>query len=243
MGHAMPFFDTFAAADAPTQSGWWVMRRLNNYHLDRLAELGAKGRYLEIGPGVGPFARLCAERNIPYVAIEPNEKLGAMIRAMGHDVIPAMIPPIPLPEGSIAVLHASHVIEHCATYREALAFIAEAARVVEPGGLVSIAAPDFDHLGNEFYRTHYSHALPINVRRLSQLMEDNGLVVERADLLSGPFHGPLRWVTQSLARLAPVWLLRALSLGRLSAAQCYSAKMTFMRAVWLVGRRPDQMGG
>jgi SAM-dependent methyltransferase len=234
----MPFFDTFADAARPTPTGWRLMRQLNAHHLDRLTELGAKGRFAEIGPGVGPFALLCAERNLSYVAIEANERLGDAIRAMGHEVIAALIPPIPLPDASVAVLHASHVVEHCATYREALTFLAEAARVVEPGGLVSIAVPDFDHLGNEFYRTHYSHALPMNLRRLTQLMEDSGLHVEHAEFLSGPFVAPLRWFTQSVAWAAPVWLLRALSLGRLSAAQCYSAKMTFMRAVWVVGRRP-----
>jgi len=233
----MPYFDTFAD-QAPTRVGWSIMRKLNDYHMDRLESLGAKGgRFAEIGPGRGPFAKTCADRGVRYVAIEPNERMGDLIRAMGHEVVPGLVPPIPLPDACVAVIHASHVLEHSATYKEALEFIAEARRVTSPGGLVSIVVPDFDHLGNDFYRTHYSHAFPVNLRRLVQLMEDNGLVVEHAEFLSGPFRSPGRWLTQSAAWIAPVWLIRVLTMWRLSAAQCYSAKMTFMRSVWVVGRR------
>jgi SAM-dependent methyltransferase len=234
----MAFYDSYAAR-TPTRAGRSIMERLSRRHVERLDAMGGKGRRLaEIGPGQGDFARTCADRHVEYVAIEPNERIAEMVRSMGHEVVVALAPPIPLPDASVGVVHAAHVLEHSATYREALQLVAEARRVVAPGGLVSIVVPDFDHLGPEFYRYDYSHAFPVNLTRLVQLMEDSGLAVAHTEYLSGPFGAPARWFTQAAARRLPVWMLRCMTLGRLTPKQCVAVKTTFMRAVWVVGRRP-----
>ncbi len=235
----MAFFDTFAEVP-PTGAGWWLMRRLNRHHLELLTELepGIR-RVAEIGPGLGVFAEICRQAELRYAAVEPNPGMCSALRRQGHGMVAGLVPPMPFADRSVDLVHASHVIEHNPTFREAMEFVQECRRVVEPGGLVSLLAPDFDHLGNEFYKTHYSHSLPINMRRLTQLMIDNGLTIRHAEYLSGPFHGPLRWLTQALAWLSTARLIWLLTLGRLHIQQCYSAKMTFMRAVWVVAQRPS----
>lgn len=233
----MAFFDTFAEIP-PTGAGWWILRRLSRHHLAVLTEL-APGlrRVAEVGPGLGAFADACRAASLRYAAVEPNPRMCAQLKRGGHPVVAGLVPPMPLADASVDLVHASHVIEHNPTFREAMDFVRECRRVVGVGGLVSLAGPDFDHLGNEFYKTHYSHSLPVNLRRLTQLLADGGLEVRHAAYLSGPFSGPLRWLTQSLARLSSARLIWLLVLGRLHLQQCYSAKMTFMRAVWVVGQR------
>jgi SAM-dependent methyltransferase len=235
----LAFFDTFAATE-PTAAGWRLMRRLNRHHTAVLSRLCPDARVmLEIGPGVGPFAEACREAGLDYTAIEPNPKLADALEARGFKVERAVVPPLPAKDASVCIVHASHVIEHNPTFREALEFIAESKRALRRGGLLSLVGPDFDHLGNEFYQTHYSHSLPINLRRLVQLVSDSGLAIRHTDFLSGPFRAPLRLLTQTAAKYTPSGLIWLASLGRLSPAQAYSAKMTFMRSVWVVGERVD----
>lgn len=233
----MAFFDTFAEIP-PTRAGWSIMGRLNRHHLEVLTALAPRMRRVaEIGPGLGAFAESCRQSSLRYAAVEPNPKMAAALRRSGHEVIVGLVPPMPFADRTVDLVHASHVIEHNPTFREAMEFVRECRRVANVGGLVSVLAPDFDHLGNEFYKTHYSHSLPINMRRLTQLMADNALEIRHAAYLSGPLHGPGRWVTQTLAWIASARLIWFLTLGRLHLQQCYSAKMTFMRAVWVVGQR------
>ncbi len=233
----MAFFDSFAEIP-PTGAGRWLMRRLNRHHLAVLTELEPQiRRVAEIGPGLGTFAEVCRQASLSYAAVEPNPGMCAALRRRGHGMVAGLVPPLPFADRSMDLVHASHVIEHNPTFREALEFVQECRRVVDTGGLVSLLGPDFDHLGNEFYKYDYSHSLPVNMRRLTQLMIDNGLKIRHAAYLSGPFHGPLRWLTQTLAWMSTARLIWLLTLGRLHIRQCCAAKMTFMRAVWVVGQR------
>ncbi|MEM7351941.1 MAG: class I SAM-dependent methyltransferase [Acidobacteriota bacterium] len=233
----MAFFDSFAEIP-PTGAGWWILQRLNRHHLETLKGLSpGMSRVVEIGPGLGAFAGACKDASLRYTAVEPNARMGAVLKRAGHPVVSGFVPPMPFAERSVDVVHASHVIEHNPTFREAIEFVQECRRVVRVGGLVSLLGPDFDHLGNYFFKADYSHSLPVNRLRLTALMTDCGLRVRHAGYLSGPFHGPLRWLTQTLAKLSTPGLIWLLTLGRLHRQQCYSAKSTFMRAIWVVGER------
>ena len=235
----MPFYDTFAD-QAPTRPGRWILERLNEHHAGVLAGLRPEIRsVLEIGPGAGAFADACIGRGLRYSAVEPNARLAAAIRARGCDVSEDFAPPIHFPDGAFDCVHAAHVLEHSPTFREALELLREVRRVLVPGGCASIVVPDFDHAGPEFYRADYSHSYPLTLRRLRQLLGDSGFGTERAEFLSGPFRGPARLLTQTAAWIARPWMIRCLSLGRLSETQAYSAKLTFLRAVWVVARRND----
>jgi hypothetical protein len=59
---------------------------------------------------------------------------------------------IPCATGSAAAVYSSHMIEHL-DRGEALAFLAEVRRVLAPGGVVRIAAPDLSLLVRDYGRT------------------------------------------------------------------------------------------
>lgn len=59
---------------------------------------------------------------------------------------------IPCVAGSVAVVYSSHMIEHL-DRGEARAFLAEVRRVLSPGGVVRIAAPDLSLLIRDYGRT------------------------------------------------------------------------------------------
>ena len=59
---------------------------------------------------------------------------------------------IPCADGSVAALYSSHMIEHL-DRREARAFLAEVRRVLSPGGVVRIAAPDLSLLVRDYGMT------------------------------------------------------------------------------------------
>jgi SAM-dependent methyltransferase len=59
---------------------------------------------------------------------------------------------IPCPAGSVAVVYSSHMIEHL-DRAEARAFLAEAKRVLSPGGVLRLAAPDLSLLARDYVAT------------------------------------------------------------------------------------------
>lgn len=56
---------------------------------------------------------------------------------------------IPLGDGSVEVLYSSHVLEHL-TPDQAAAFLGEAKRVLEPGGVIRLAVPDLARLARRY---------------------------------------------------------------------------------------------
>jgi hypothetical protein len=233
----MAFFDGYGPAP-PTAAGAWLMRRLNEHHLRVLRSLAPGAvRVVEIGPGTGGFASACADAKLTYVALEANVRLCSLLAAAGHRAAVALTPPIPVAASSVDIVHASHVLEHQPTFREAAHLMCETRRAVKVGGLVSVVVPDLDHHGLGFWGAHYSHSTPFNMRRLLQIVSECELEPVHAQYLSGPFAGPVRLATQTVAKCTPTWAIRAASLFRLDGEQCYSAKMTFMRSAWVVGRR------
>ncbi len=59
---------------------------------------------------------------------------------------------IPCASGSVAAVYSSHMIEHLDRF-EARAFLTEAKRVLRPGGVVRIAAPDLSRLVRDYVAT------------------------------------------------------------------------------------------
>jgi len=59
---------------------------------------------------------------------------------------------IPFATGTVAAIYSSHMIEHL-DRREARSFLAEARRVLRPGGVLRLAVPDLSRLVDQYVRS------------------------------------------------------------------------------------------
>jgi hypothetical protein len=119
------------------------------------------GMRLNIGCGLSPTPGWVNFDNSPSVRVAgwpalslvlgrlgllggPSARLGAMT-ARGNVRFANAADRIPCPAGSSAAVYSSHMIEHL-DRAEARAFLAEVMRVLRPGGVVRLAAPDLSLL-------------------------------------------------------------------------------------------------
>lgn len=99
------------------------------------------GRLLEIGPAIGAFSRRASRAGFKVTVIERDARCCEHLRVGGGiDVINAD-DPVAAMEGlePFAVIALWHVIEHL---RNPFEFLDAAARVLRPGGLLVLAAPN-----------------------------------------------------------------------------------------------------
>lgn len=229
----MPFYDYYDDLQATGMGRTWARTQARNV-LARLRRLAPTAHsVLEVGPGHGSFAQACAAAGLCYTGLDINLRLLRSLQDKGHSGVRAMAPGLPLASGRYDIAFASHVIEHSATYREALAFAAELERVVAPGGIVALVAPDYLALGDDFWNCDYSHGFVTTRRRLRQLLRDAGLTVRSTDYVWGPlqgFEGAVAGTTLG-SRLAGA-VTRAIP-GRVGE-RLYKARLTFARAILIV---------
>ncbi|HEX6828796.1 MAG TPA: hypothetical protein VF104_07440 [Burkholderiales bacterium] len=99
--------------------------------------------------------------------------------------------PLDLPDGSVAEIRASHIFEHF-SHRQAAAVLADWVRVLQPGGLLKLAVPDFEYIARGYLEgrrepwvgyvcgghvdSHDVHLAQYDEPSLGQLMRDAGLV-------------------------------------------------------------------
>lgn len=156
----------------------WGSKRKNRFVrriFDNFLPPLAKGsRVLEVGVGRGEFAREALERDFLYEGIEPSVEIRTALEHEGIKVIDAVVPPIPIDDGSVDLIHSSDVVEHLQNYKEVMDFCQEAYRVLKPGGYFSIVAPNFDTLGHVFYAYEYQHSFVTNKGRLKGVLKDSG---------------------------------------------------------------------
>lgn len=233
----MPFYDYYDDLAATGIGRAWAMGQAR-LALEQIRAAHPGGRtVLEIGPGHGSFAAICADARYRYTALDINLRLLRAIQSRGHSGVRALIPLLPVATGSYDIVFASHVIEHNPTYRDAAAFLSELRRTVTPGGVVAMVAPDYLALREDFWNCDYSHGFVTTRRRLRQIMRDCGLEPTRDRYVWGPLKdvgGQIAGLTIG-SRLAGQ-IARGLP-GRLGE-RLYKARLTFARAVLIIGRVP-----
>jgi SAM-dependent methyltransferase len=142
-----------------------------------LSHLPASSCVIEIGPGRGEFARECQKRGWQYTGIEASHTFYDPLRMTGIRVLQVRVPPVPLPDASADLIHADQVIEHFNTSTEFTEFLAEAHRVLKPGGVLSLACPNLQTMGNIFYDCDYTHRLGFTKNNLERACLDYGFRV------------------------------------------------------------------
>jgi SAM-dependent methyltransferase len=112
------------------------------------------------------------------------------------------------PAGRFELVHASHLIEHLNDPRS---FLAEAARVTAPGGLLVVTTPNVDGfqarlLGSRWRSAIYDHLYLFSRRNLARLLEFEGFTVLRSVTWGGWARGlKPAFAKGPLDRLAKAW--------------------------------------
>jgi SAM-dependent methyltransferase len=156
---------------------------------------------VEVGPGFGEFGLFLDLQKHKYVALENNPRIASFVNQMKVDVCCASVPPFPIKSSSADLIYASHVIEHMPDPKTALLFIKESFRVLSPGGILILSAPDFTWVGTAFWEFDYTHTFPITKPRLQQLLRDAGFYSMKFFRFSGPFTGTKSILLGSLAKI------------------------------------------
>lgn len=146
-----------------------ALRRIyGDYHDRLLARSPAGGRVLEIGAGSGHLRDRAGSRQVTTIDILPSPWTDICCDAQR----------LPFPDASfdgIVMLDVLHHIEHPAR------FFAEAARVLKPGGTLSMLEPGITPLSHLFY--HYLHEEPVDMSA-----DPLGLPDAEPDPRKDPFH-------------------------------------------------------
>jgi SAM-dependent methyltransferase len=137
----------------------------------------APADFLEVGPGQGAIADLAREAGYRYKAVEPSTILCEQLRARGIDVTEAFTPPIPADDASMDVIYADQVVEHMSGIDAARAWVAEALRILRPGGVLFVVVPDYLKERGFFWDIDYTHNFITTERRMRQLLYDGGFDV------------------------------------------------------------------
>jgi predicted SAM-dependent methyltransferase len=105
---------------------------------------------------------------------------------------------IPCDNGSVSAVYSSHMIEHL-DRGEARAFLAEVRRILRPGGIVRIAAPDLSRLVQDYLATQDADGFVAATHMCAS--RPAGPVVRMKSALVGPRHHLWMYDGTSLAKL------------------------------------------
>ncbi len=132
---------------------------------------------LDLGCGRGEFLELMREAGIPARGFERNEEMAALVRTKGLEVDVADLPAglRPLADGSADGIFCAHVVEHLAP-ELVPELIYEAARVLQPGGVLAVETPNAGSLA--IFATHFyldpTHVRPVPPALLTFYAEEAG---------------------------------------------------------------------
>ncbi len=233
----MPFYANFSNMQ-PTQTGSRMARKIAKNQIALILKHHASPRHvLELGPGRGPFAEECREKNIPYTCADISVRMLQDLHHLSRRV-QAMVPPLPFASESFDVAFAANFLEHMLDFRHAYDLADEMKRVIVPGGLVCHSVPNYIHWGAEFWNGDYTHSFPTTPRRAVQLYADLGFRNVAVYPLSGPWVGLPAHFGNIIGKLIPAWLVNhgAATNSRLTKA-LYSAKTTFLESFMILGEK------
>jgi SAM-dependent methyltransferase len=174
---------------------------------------------------------------LDYIALDINQRLLAAAYTRGHQGIRALAPGLPVQAGQFDIAFASHVIEHSPTYPDALTLLSEMARIVRPGGIVTLVTPDYLALREDFWNCDYSHSFVTTRRRLRQIMRDTGLTLIDEQNIYGPLMGSQGVIGGMLFGSRLLGSIARTIPGQVGE-RLYKLRLTFARALLIIGQTP-----
>jgi SAM-dependent methyltransferase len=98
------------------------------------------GRLLDVGCGTGDLAAVFARRGWSAAGLDPSSAAVEHARAIGVEAVAGTLADAPWKDGEFDAILFNHSLEHIDEPARALA---DAARLLRPGGLLAIAVPNF----------------------------------------------------------------------------------------------------
>jgi SAM-dependent methyltransferase len=98
------------------------------------------GRLLDVGCGTGDLAAVFMRHGWQVSGIEPSQQAAQFAREAGVDAVNGTLADAPWEDGHFDAIVFNHSLEHIDKPAEALA---DAARLLRPGGLLAVAVPNF----------------------------------------------------------------------------------------------------
>ena len=155
--------------------------------LRKRSDLSAPLRVLDVGSNRGAFARalLAEAKDAELTAVEPDERVSDSCASLPRTtLVRSRIEDAELPDGNFDVVHSCHTIEHLASPR---AVLAEHWRVLKPGGLLILDAPNIAVIGGDDILEEWfidKHLYHFSAMTLAQLLDSCGF-----EIVEGPEHG------------------------------------------------------
>lgn len=233
----MSFFDHFAKSSS-TPVGKRIKRRERQRQFDLMQPFlpNRDCTILEIGPGMGELSEIflnAGYRN--YTVVEPNNTMRNSLAARGVVTKNYLIPHLHEEENAYDAIILFDVFEHLTDTHEATIFLTEARRVLRPGGLLCILAPDYLHWKEDFFNCDFSHANVTSLRRTLQIFHNNGFRTLKYAYFSGFFMGMSAGVVSHMVR----YVLPFSSSNGIDK-KLYKLKLTFLRKFLIIGRKQAQ---
>lgn len=178
---------------------------------------------LEIGPGLGGFAKYCADRAIRYQAMEQNPTLAEQLCNRGFQVQTGDVNDIKPGIGHFDLVFASHVIEHVGDWRAAWRVLDRLLACLNKNGHLVMLFPDVGLTTPRNHYADYTHTFPTTQRAVRRMLYDLGACCIREGYYIGRWVRGWRlfWIAH---RMLPDWLLstrRAEQLADLFAPHAY----------------------
>ncbi len=168
-----------------------IGQRLRAYlpFIEPLAASLRPARALDVGCGRGEWLELATAAGFEARGVDIDDGMLAACRARGLAVQTAdgLATLRALADGSLAMVSAFHVVEHI-DFADVRALIAEALRVLQPGGLLVLETPNPENLvvgASSFYRDP-SHVRPLPPELLSFAAEHAGFARQLVVRLQEP---------------------------------------------------------
>jgi len=203
------------------------------------AGVDAPADLLEVGPGQGAIAHLAREAGFRYRGVEPSPQLSTALRDLGFEIDQAFTPPIPGDDESVDVLYADQVLEHMSGIDAARAWVAEAMRLLRPGGTLFVVVPDYLKERGFFWDIDYTHNFVTTERRMRQLLYDGGFDVGRVVRSIGLATGVRRDVLAGVALVANIPGLDALSRYTRTEELLYKVRKNLFETLTFVATKPQ----
>lgn len=168
-----------------------IKSRLTAYHpfLAPLAAVAQPVTALDLGCGRGEWLELLVEQGFAARGIDLDEGMLAACRERGLDVTTAdaLSSLRALPDASVALVTAFHLVEHI-PFDDLQELIAQALRVLQPGGLLIMETPNPENLvvGSTNFYTDPSHLRPVPPLLLDFAVEFAGFARHKVVRLQEP---------------------------------------------------------